>query len=175
MQSKQTPARRSGHDDWDGAAWDDERQVAVWGQVSARTLNLVVMLNAVAGLIFYSIDSTRYGPCVAVSVAIAVGSSAYASWMARRKGVDVRLRRPAGLPVLVAQSVVFGVLFYVVERFTAGGHNHDSWPTAVLTIALCAVGFGFGMRFLTAWQRRRALCSQEATDDDVLDAPGPMR
>jgi hypothetical protein len=44
--------------------------------VSARTLYLVVMLNVVAGFIFNSIDSSRYGPCVTVFFAIALSHPA---------------------------------------------------------------------------------------------------
>ncbi len=58
----QAHASGPGRDERDGAAWGDERQVAVWGQVSARTLYLVVMLNVAAGFIFNTIDSSRYGP-----------------------------------------------------------------------------------------------------------------
>jgi hypothetical protein len=45
MQIRQMAARWRGRDERDSAAWGDERQVAVWGQVSARTLYLVIMLN----------------------------------------------------------------------------------------------------------------------------------
>ena len=68
---------------------------------------------------------------------------------------------------------MFGVLFYVFNRFEGGGHNHDSWPTAALTIAGYAVGFAIGMQFLAAW-RRQALRSQEAPDEDAPGAPGPV-
>ena len=81
MQIRQTSSRWRGRDEEDGAAWGDERQVAVWGQVSARTLYLVVVLNVTAGFIFNNIDPTRYGPCVTVFFAIALGSSAYAGWV----------------------------------------------------------------------------------------------
>jgi hypothetical protein len=63
------------------------------GQVSARTLYLVVMLNVVAGFIFNSIDSSRYGPCVTVFFGIALGCTAYAGWTARRRGVDLNAPR----------------------------------------------------------------------------------
>ena len=43
MQIRQMPVRWRGQDKGDGGAWGDERQVAVWGQVSARTLYLVVI------------------------------------------------------------------------------------------------------------------------------------
>ena len=69
---------------------------------------------------------------------------------------------------------MFGVLFYVFNRFEGGGHNHDSWPTAALTIAGYAVGFAIGMQFLAAWRRRQALRSQEAPDEDAPGAPGPV-
>jgi hypothetical protein len=169
MQIRQVPARWRGDDEQDGGAWGDERQVAVWGQVSARTLYLVVMLNVAAGFIFNSIDSTRYGPCVTVFFAIALGSTAYAGWVAHRKGVDVRAPR-AGLARLVVGSIVFGVLFYLFNRFTAGNHHDDSWPAAAVAIASYAAGFGIAMRFLAAWSRRRELRSDEAPDDAV-DAP----
>src|SRR5580692_6445218 len=164
------PAR----DEPDGAPWGDERQVAVWGQVSARTLYLVVMLNVVARFVFNTIDSSRYEPCVTVFFAIALGSTAYAGWTAYRKGVDVRAPRATGRARLAAGSLVFGVLFYVFNRFVGGGHNHDSWPTAALTIAGYAVGFAIGMQFLAAWRLRQALRSQEAPDDDAPGAPGPV-
>jgi uncharacterized membrane protein (DUF4010 family) len=169
----QAHASGPGRDERDGAAWGDERQVAVWGQVSARTLYLVVMLNVAAGFIFNNIDSSRYGPCVTVFFAIALGSTAYAGWVASRKGVDVRLPR-AGRAELVGQSLGFGVVLYLFNRFTAGGHNHDDWPTIAVTIACYAVGFGIATRFLAAWRHRRALRSQQAPDDDALDAPDPM-
>ena len=170
----QAHAGGPGRGERDGAAWGDERQVAVWGQVSARTLYLVVMLNVAAGFIFNTIDSSRYEPCVTVFFAIALGSTAYAGWTAYRKGVDVRAPRATGRARLVAGSFVFGVLLYVFNRFTGGGHNHDSWPDAALTIAGYAVGFGIGMQFLAAWRRRQALRSQEAPDDDAPGAPGPV-
>ena len=62
----------------------------------------------------------------------------------------------------------------MLDRFTGGGHHHDSRPAAVLTIAGYAAGFGIGMRFLAARLRRQALRSQQAPDDDALDSPGPM-
>jgi hypothetical protein len=173
MQIRQLPARWRGRDERGGEAWGDERQVAVWGQVSARTLYLVVMLNVAAGFIFNNIDSSRYEPCVTVFFTIALGSSAYAGWTAHRKGVDVRAHRAMGRARLAAGSLVFGVLFYVFNRFTGDGHNHDSWLGAALTIGGYAVGFGIGMQFLTAWQLRRTLREREAADDD-LDATGPM-
>jgi hypothetical protein len=148
--------------------------VAVWGQVSARTLYLVVMLNVAAGFIFDTIDSRRYEPCVTVFFAIALGSTAYAGWTAYRKGVDVRAPRETGPARLVVGSLVFGVLLYVLDRFTGEGYTHDSWPTAVLTIAGLAVGFGIGMRFLAAWRQRQALRSQEAPDEDTSGAPDLM-
>ena len=172
MQIRQTSSRWRGRDEQDGAAWGDERQVAVWGQVSARTLYLVVMLNVAAGFIFNTIDSSRYEPCVTAFFAIALGSTAYAGWTAYRKGVDVRAPRATGRARLAAGSFVFGVLLYVFNRFTGGGHNHDSWPDAALTIAGYAVGFGIGMQFLAAWRRRQQLRSQEA--DDALDARDPI-
>ena len=138
----------------------------MWGQVSARTLYLVVMLNVAAGFIFNTIDSSRYEPCVTVFFAIALGSTAYAGWTAYRKGVDVRAPRATGRARLAAGSFVFGVFLYVFNRFTGGGHNHDSWPDAALTIAGYAVGFGIGMQFLAAWRRRQALRSQEAPDGE---------
>jgi hypothetical protein len=190
MQIRQIPARWRGRDtepadrgqahadpgrgERDGAAWGDERQVAVWGQVSARTLYLVVMLNVAAGFIFNIIDPSRYEPCVMVFYAIALGSTAYAGWTAYRKGVDVRAPRATGRARLAAGSLVFGVLFYVFNRFVGGGHNHDSWPTAALTIAGYAVGFAIGMQFLAAWRLRQALRSQAAPDDDAPGAPGPV-
>jgi len=174
MQVRQIPARWRDRYERDGAVWGDERQVAVWGQVSARTLYLVVLLNVAAGYTFNAIDSSRYGPCVTVFFAIALGSTAYAGWTAHRQGVGLQATRATGRARLAAASVVFGVLFYLLDRFTGGGHHHDSWPAAVLTIAGYAVGFGIGMRFLAAWLRRQALCSQEAPDDDALDRPGPM-
>ncbi len=170
----QAHASGPGRDERDGAAWGDERQVAVWGQVSARTLYLVVMLNVAAGFIFNTIDSSRYGPCVTVFFAIALGSTAYAGWTASRKGVDVRAPRATGRAQLVVQCLVFGVVFYVFNRFIAGNHNDDNWPAAAEAIASYAVGFGIAMRFFAAWRRRQALRSQEETDDDALDAPDPM-
>lgn len=172
MQIRQTPAR--GRDEQDGAAWGDERQVAVWGQVSARTLYLVVMLNVAAGFIFNTIDPTRYGPCVTVFFGIALGSSAYAGWVAHRKGVDVRAPRAASRAQLVVQCLVFGVIFYVLNRFAWGEHTDNSWPGAILDVAGYALGFGIAMRFFAAWGRRRELREQEAPDEDVLDAPNPM-
>ena len=174
MQIRQLAARRRGSDERDGAAWGDERQVAVWGQVSARTLYLVVMLNVAAGFIFNTIDSSRYEPCVTVFFAIALGSTAYAGWTAYRKGVDVRAPRTMSRARLAAASLVFGVFLYLAGRFTDGGYSHDSWPTAALTITGYALGFGIGMRFLAAWGRRRELHEREAADDDALDAPGPI-
>jgi hypothetical protein len=192
MQIRQIPARWRGRDaaltdrgqahasgpgrgEGDGTVWGDERQVAVWGQVSARTLYLVVILNVAAGFIFNNIDSSRYGPCVTVFFAIALGSTAYAGWTARRKGVDVRAPRETHRAQLVVQCLVFGVLLYVLDRFTGWGHNHgDSWLDAAETIAGYALGFGIGMRFLAAWRRRQALRSREATDDDTPGTPaGP--
>jgi hypothetical protein len=142
--------------------------------VSARTLYLVVMLNVAAGFIFNTIDSSRYGPCMTVFFAIALGSTAYAGWTASRKGVDVRAPRATGRAQLVVQCLVFGVVFYVLNRFIAGDHNDDNWPAAAVAIASYAVGFGIAMRFFAAWRRRQALRSQEATDDDAVDAPGPV-
>jgi hypothetical protein len=170
----QAHASGPGRDEQDGAVWGDERQVAVWGQVSARTLYLVVILNVAAGFIFNNIDSSRYGPCVTVFFAIALGSTAYAGWVARRQGVDVRAPRATGRARLVVGSLVFGVLLYVLDRLTGWGHNHDSWPDAAETIAGYALGWGIGMRFIAAWQRRQALRSQEETADDAVDAPDPM-
>jgi hypothetical protein len=69
---------------------------------------------------------------------------------------------------------VFGVLLYVLGRFTGGGHHHDSWAAAALTIADYALGWGIGMRFLATWRQRQELRSQEATDDDTPGAPDPM-
>jgi hypothetical protein len=166
--------RGPGPDQRDGHAWGDERQVAVWGQVSARTLYLVVMLNVAAGFIFNNIDSSRYGPCVTVFFAIALGSTAYAGWTARRKGVDVRAPRPTGRAQMVAQCLVFGVVFYALNRFLLGDHEDSSWPAAAVDIAGYAVGFGIGMRFLAAWRRRQALRSLAETDDDAPGAPYPM-
>lgn len=191
MQIRQIPARWRGRDAeltargqahaavpgrgaQDGAAWGDERQVAVWGQVSARTLYLVVMVNAAAGFIFHTIDSSRYAPCVTVFFAIAFAATAYAGWTARRQGVDVRAPRAAGQARLVVPSLVFGVLLYVLDRLTGWGHNHDSWPDAVLTIAGYVLGWGIGLRFMAAWRQRQALRSQEATGDDTPGAPDPM-
>ena len=172
MQIRQLPARWRGREDRDGAAWGDERQVAVWGQVSARTLYLVIMLNVAAGFIFNNIDPTRYGPCVTVFFAIALGSSAYAGWVARRKGVDVRAPRDTSRAQLVVQCLVFGVIFYVLNRFALRDNTDKSWPGAVLDVAGYGLGFGIAMRFFAAWGRRRALREQEAADEG-LDAPGP--
>jgi hypothetical protein len=176
MQIRQMPLRWRGRGPAEGevAAWGDERQVAVWGQVSARTLYLVVALNVIAGFIFNTIDSSRYGPCVTVFFAIALGSTAYAGWTAYRKGVDVRAPRTTSRARLVAGSLVFGVFLYAAGRFTGGDHNHDSWPTAALTIIGYALGFGIGMRFLATWRQRQALREQEAPDDDTAGAPDPM-
>jgi hypothetical protein len=170
----QAHASGPGRDERDGAAWGDERQVAVWGQVSARTLYLVVILNVAAGFIFNNIDSSRYGPCVTVFFAIALGSTAYAGWTARRKGVDVRAPRTTDRAQLVVQSLVFGVLLYVLNRFVWGDHSDDSWPAAAEDIVGYAIGYGIAMRFFAAWGRRRALRSQEATDHDAAGAPDPM-
>jgi|HubBroStandDraft_2_1064218.scaffolds.fasta_scaffold130911_2 hypothetical protein len=164
------PAR----DEPDGAPWGDERQVAVWGQVSARTLYLVVMLNVAAGFIFNTIDSSRYGPCVTVFFAIALGSTAYAGWTASRKGVDVRAPRATGRAQMVVQCLVFGVVFYVLNRFLLGYHQGSSWPAATAAIAGYALGFGIAMRFLAAWRRRQALRSLAETDDDAPGAPDPV-
>ena len=172
MQIRQMRVRRRGRDEQDDAAWGDERQVAVWGQVSARTLYLVVMLNVAAGFIFHNLDSSRYGPCVTVFFAIALGSTAYAGWVAHRRGVDVRAPRATGRARVVVQCLVFGVTFYVINRFALGDHSNDSWPDATLAIAGYSVGFGIGLRFYAAWRRRQELRSQEA--DDALDASDPM-
>jgi hypothetical protein len=191
MQIRQIPARWRGQDaaltdrgqahvgipgpgEPDDAAWGDERQVAVWGQVSARTLYLVVMLNVAAGFTFNVINSTRYGPCVTVFFTIAIGATAYAGWTATRKGVDVWLPRTTSRARLVAGSLVFGVLFYVANRFLLGYHQGNDWPAAALTIAGYAVGFGIGTRFLWAWRQWKTLRSQEAADDDTPGAPAPM-
>jgi hypothetical protein len=170
----QAYASGPGRDERDDAAWGDERQVSVWGQVSARTLYLVVMLNVAAGFIFNIIDPSRYRPCVMVFYAIALGSTAYAGWTARRKGVDVRAPRTTGRAELVAQCLGFGVVFYVFNRFALGDHSDDSWPDAAASIAGYAIGYGIAMRFVAAWLRRRALHSQQASDGDALDAPDPM-
>jgi hypothetical protein len=170
----QGPADGPGHGEPDGAAWGDERQVAVWGQVSARTLYLVVMLNVAAGFTFNVINSTRYGPCVTVFFTIAIGATAYAGWKATRKGVDVWLPRTTSRIRLVVQSLVFGVLFYVANRFLLGYHQGNSWPAAALTIAGYAVGFGIGTRFLWAWRQWKTLRSLADTDDDAPVAPDPM-
>jgi hypothetical protein len=111
---------------------------------------------------------------VTVFFAIALGATAYAGWTAYRKGVDVRAPRTTSRARLVAGSLLFGVLLYVAGRFTGGDHNHDSWPTAALTIIGYALGFGIGMRFLAAWRQRQALREQEAPDDDTPGAPDPM-
>jgi hypothetical protein len=166
-------ASSAARDERGDVAWGDERQVAVWGQVSARTLYLVVALNVIAGSVFNTIDSSRYGPCVTVFFAIALGATAWAGWTARRKGVDVRAPRAASRTRLVAGSLVFGIGFYALDRLAGGGHRHDSWLSAVLTIAGYSIGFGIGFRFLAAWQRRQALRSQEAPDD-LPAAPDPM-
>jgi uncharacterized membrane protein (DUF4010 family) len=170
----QAHAGGQGRGEPDGAAWGDERQVAVWGQVSARTLYLVVMLNVAAGFTFNSIDSSRYGPCVTVFFAIALGSTAYAGWTASRKGVDVRAPRATGRAQIVMQCLVFGVVFYVLNRFLLGDHEDNSWPAATEAIAGYALGFGIAMRFFAAWRQRQALRSQEATADDTPGAPHPM-
>jgi hypothetical protein len=171
MQIRQMLDRWRGRDERDGAAWGDERQVAVWGQVSARTLYLVVMLNVIAGVIFNDIDSRRYGPCVTVFFAIAVLSTVYAGWVAHRKGVDVRAPRETSRAQLVVQCLVFGVIFYVFNRFVWRDHSADSWPTAAETIVGYGIGFGIALRFFAAWRRRQELRSQEA--DDALDTPDP--
>jgi hypothetical protein len=170
----QVHADGPGRGEPDGAAWGDERQVAVWGQVSARTLYLVVMLNVAAGFIFNTIDSSRYAPCVTVFFAIALGSTAYAGWTARRKGVDVRAPRETGRAQMVAQCLTFGVVFYVLNRFLLGDHEDSSWPAATVDIAGYAVGFGIAMRFFAAWRRRQELRSLADTDDDAPAAPDPM-
>jgi hypothetical protein len=171
MQIRQMAARWRGRDERDGAAWGDERQVAVWGQVSARTLYLVIMLNVAGGFIFNEVDPSRYAPCVTVFFGIALGSTAYAGWVAHRKGVDVRAPRETSRAQLVVQCLVFGVIFYVINRFVWGDHSNDSWPAAAMAIAGYGVGFGIAMRFFAAW-RRQELVSQEA--DDALDARDPM-
>jgi hypothetical protein len=172
MRIRQVAARWRGRDERDGTAWGDERQVAVWGQVSARTLYLVIMVNVAAGFIFNEIDPTRYGPCVTVFFAIALGSTAYAGWVAHRKGVDVRAPRETSRTQLVVQCLVFGVIFYVFNRFVWGEHTDNSWPGAAVDIAGYAVGFGIAMRFFAAWRRRRELLAQAA--DEPLDASDPM-
>jgi hypothetical protein len=166
------PADR-GPDQQDDAPWGDERQVAVWGQVSARTLYLVVMLNVAAGFIFNIIDSSRYGPCVTVFYGIALGSTAYTGWTARRKGVDVRAPREGGTQMVV-QCLVFGVLFYVLNRFLLGDHEDSSWPAATEDIVGYALGFGIAMRFFAAWRRRQALRALAEADDDAPGAPDPL-
>lgn len=174
MQIRQIPVRWRGPDEQGGEAWGDERQVAVWGQVSARTLYLVVMLNVAAGFIFDNIDSRRYGPSVTVFFAIALGSTAYAGWVAHRKGVDVRAPRAMGRAELVVQCLGFAVVFYAFNRFVAGDHNDNSWPAAIGAIVGYAVAFGIALRFFAAWGRRRELRSQEAMDEDAPDAADPV-
>jgi hypothetical protein len=173
MRIRHVADRGRGRDERDGGAWGDERQVAVWGQVSARTLYLVVILNVLAGFIFNNIDSTRYGPCVTVFFLIAFGCTAYAGWVAHRRGVDVRAPRRMGRTQLVVQCLVFGVTYYLIDRFAWGNHSDDSWAAAAEMIPGAAVGFGIAMRFFAAWQRRQELRSEAAAD--ALDVPGPIR
>jgi hypothetical protein len=85
----------------------------------------------------------------------------------RASSTCARAPRTTGLPRLVAGSVVFGVLFYLFNRFIAGNHHDDSWPAAVVAIASYAAGFGIAMRFLAIWSRRRELRSHDAPDDAV--------
>jgi hypothetical protein len=131
----------------DGTAWGDEREVQVWGQVSAQTLYLVVLANLIAGGAFDVIDSSRYGPCVLVFLAVAFGATAYSGKAAGRKGVDVRT--PADRARLVVSSLVFGVILYAMVRFLAEGHNRHSWHAAVVTVGLGAVLLWLG----EDWQR----------------------
>lgn len=79
-------------------------------------------------------------------------------------------RRAPRASRLVAGPVVFGVLFYLFNRFTAGNHHDGSWPAATVAIASYAAGFGIAMRFLATWSLRRELRSHDAPDDAV-DAP----
>jgi hypothetical protein len=235
-----------GRHERDGAAWGDERQVAVWGQVSARTLYAVVMLDLVAGTVFDLLDSSRYMPCVLVFFAIALGATAYSGWTAGRKGVDVRASHTTDRAQLVVSSLVSSVILYAIIRFMAEGHNrhswlaaamavgfgaltwltengqrvprakgwaelrakgrgklagwfvglmvtslvsgavyygiawsladsvgHESWPSALGTIAGITIGWGFATWFIAAWGRRWALRLPGATTDDARDAPGP--
>ncbi len=75
----------------------------------------------------------------------------------------------------MAQCLVFGVVFYVLNRFLLGDHEDSSWPAAAVDIAGYAVGFGIGMRFLAAWRRRQTLRSLAETDDDAPGVPFPRR
>lgn len=172
MQYRQTQVRRR----WrDGSTLRDEREVAVWGQVSARTLHLVTVLNLVAAAVFLDIDYRRYWPCVAVFFAIGFGASAYSAWVASRKGIDLWAPRPVSRARLVVQCLVFGVLLYLAERFTAGGNEqHERWTAVAVEIAVPAVIYGICLLFMQAWQERRARSAHEATDDDALDERDPM-
>ena len=77
MQIRHMRVRRPGRDEQDGAAWGDERQVAVWGQVSARTLYLAVMLQCLGfGVVFYVLNRfgrDGEGPCLVVGGRITGG------------------------------------------------------------------------------------------------------
>ena len=107
-----------------------------------------------------------------VFFAIAFGSTAYAGWVAYRKGVDVRAPRETNRVRLVVQCLVFGALFYALRRFALGDHSDDSWPEALLAIVGYGIGFGIALRFIAAWGRRQKLTSQEA--DDAIDARGQI-
>jgi hypothetical protein len=171
MQIRQITDRWRGRDD---GAWGDERQVAVWGQVSARTLYVVIALNLAASFIFNTIDFNRYAPCVTVFFLISLGAAAYAMWTARRRG-GVSMKAPRLNRVrLAASSLMFGVMYYVLDTYTGGGPHHASWLRAVLTIVVSGGVWGIVLDRWAARRQRHALLEREAPDDNALDASNPL-
>jgi hypothetical protein len=154
--------------------WGDERQQAVRGQASIRALYAVIVLDLVASLTFNTIDYKRYEPCVTVFFLISLGSTAYAMWTARRRGgVSLKVRRLH--PVrLVASSLVFGVIYDLLNTYTGGGPHHASWLRAVLTVGIAGTVWGIALDRWAARRQRQAQLEREAPDDDVLNAPNPL-
>lgn len=160
MATNRGAAARTGSEQ-DDAEWGDEREVAVWGQVSARTLHLVIMLSWFAGLVFWIIDFRRYWPCVVVFLAIALGFTFYSGWAARRSGVDLRPARTVISAKWVLPALVFAAVLYLIDRFALGQTGLAGWPSAAELVAGVLIGWYLQERFSAVWKRRRALGSQQ--------------
>jgi hypothetical protein len=175
MRISQRRGRWPGRPGRKDVAWGDERQVAVLDRASAQTLYVVVMLIVVTGFTFDTLDPRRYGPCATVLFVIALGSTFVARAVARHQGVEAKAP-PLERARLVAQSLVFGVVFSLLARHFHWS-DYTSWPNEVLVTAGYAVGYGYGDRSVAwaaaAWRQRRAL-RRPGGPGTGPDAPEPL-